>query len=238
MISRNNVIDGKFYTQTIKYQGENELKELKTIPHAVYHGTVLSHLPSIIKGIQFDCCNPHTDFGQGFYTTSNYGQALSFAQKQTKAEINERRRNQTYGKNDNTLLPLVLKYRVNLRKIKKINGKLFALPDEKWAEFVYNNRIGVNSLLLSSFHNLNSDHEYVFGHVADGKISLIIGNARGDGIDLKQFHAEIMPYSPTTQNQLSFHTNQAIKCITFEGSVIDHDFTYNKKNKLYQKRCR
>lgn len=45
----------------------------------LYHGTVQAFLPSILTAIDLDQGRTHTDFGQGFYTTTWLRQAQSMA---------------------------------------------------------------------------------------------------------------------------------------------------------------
>ena len=48
-------------------------------PLTLYHGTVDTHVPSILKGVNVNRGLPNTDFGRGFYTTTVERQALSWA---------------------------------------------------------------------------------------------------------------------------------------------------------------
>jgi hypothetical protein len=45
----------------------------------VYHGTVLAHTASVLDGIDLTRCDNDSDFGRGFYTTTNLKQARIFA---------------------------------------------------------------------------------------------------------------------------------------------------------------
>ena len=45
----------------------------------VYHGTDMASLPNLQAGIRLSHCKPMTDFGQGFYTTTNLHQARQWA---------------------------------------------------------------------------------------------------------------------------------------------------------------
>lgn len=48
-------------------------------PLALYHGTIDSHVASVLNGIQLTQGRASTDFGRGFYTTTIERQALSWA---------------------------------------------------------------------------------------------------------------------------------------------------------------
>lgn len=46
---------------------------------SLYHGTLDMHVPSILAGINVHQGRAHTDFGQGFYTTTVERQAHAWA---------------------------------------------------------------------------------------------------------------------------------------------------------------
>lgn len=46
---------------------------------ALYHGTLDTHVPSILGGVRVSAGGTHTDFGQGFYTTTIERQAKAWA---------------------------------------------------------------------------------------------------------------------------------------------------------------
>lgn len=45
----------------------------------LYHGTLDTHVPSILLHVDLTVCRPLKDFGRGFYTTTNLQQAESWA---------------------------------------------------------------------------------------------------------------------------------------------------------------
>lgn len=45
----------------------------------LYHGTLHKHVKSILRGIDIALCDDATDFGLGFYTTTNVNQATQYA---------------------------------------------------------------------------------------------------------------------------------------------------------------
>lgn len=56
----------------------------------LFHGTIATHIPRLLQGIDVTKGNPQTDFGRGFYTTTVLRQAHSWAwqlaQRQAKAQ--------------------------------------------------------------------------------------------------------------------------------------------------------
>ena len=50
----------------------------------LYHGTDDASAPAILRGgVNLALCSPLTDFGRGFYTTSNAAQAVTWAHHRT-----------------------------------------------------------------------------------------------------------------------------------------------------------
>ena len=47
----------------------------------LFHGTLASHAPSILNGVQLQFGGPNTDFGKGFYTTTVERQARAWARQ-------------------------------------------------------------------------------------------------------------------------------------------------------------
>lgn len=45
----------------------------------LFHGTLQTHVGSILGGINLTVCQPRTDFGRGFYTTTSLPQAWNWA---------------------------------------------------------------------------------------------------------------------------------------------------------------
>lgn len=147
----------------------------------MYHGTNSAHFDSLINGVDLNSCKKRTDFGKGFYLTSNFHQASKHAKNRTfRGE------------------PLVFVYELNIAELKKYNGKIFPRMTRDWAEFVYFNR---------SFQNFKPHpYDYVFGGVADGRIEDLIDEI--DDIPLSHtiidyFYEKIANYA--TYDQLSIH---------------------------------
>ena len=210
----------------------------------VYHGTSTfegySSLANIDK-IDLKKGYKKADFGQGFYVTYILEQAQNWAER--KANNNNEYiekvlkamglRISTDVETENNFVPeemnldidemlekpIIFKYRINHSKLSTLKSCIFSEADKKWAEFIYNNR-QKNNVLTSDFHNMNNKYDYVFGSLADGKIGkevAIFGKAfqkNPKNTSISKFHKKIMPYKKIN-DQLSFHTQKALKCLTF-----------------------
>lgn len=160
----------------------------------VYHGS-LKHVksPIVERG------RTSTDFGKGFYTTTNIEQAKRWAlNKQRTAGEDAKAIVNTYEINDNLL------ENTNY-KIKK-----FTSPDKEWLSFVVNCR---KSVL----------HEYdiVFGAVANDRIYATITLYESEVLTAEETVARLKVND--FFNQISFHSDEAIKELKFIDSEIISD---------------
>lgn len=166
--------------------------------------------------------DPLTDFSQGFYLTSIYQQALAFARRMAN-------RFNRHGYTNT--IPIIIKYKLDIDRIKQLNGKIFYSPNSEWAEFVYNNRIGDEKYIYSDLHNINKIYDYVYGHLADGKISEIIDFYKENysyypNNFIEKFKGDIFPKYPNNNDQLSLHTRHAINCLKFLEVMKDGNYNY------------
>lgn len=160
----------------------------------VYHGSLYKvQNPNVEKGRQ------STDFGKGFYTTTNFEQAKQWAFKKQKNEKKEKK-------------AFVITYEVddNLLNNKKYNIKKFDNPNEEWLNFVVNCRKSV-------------PHKYdiVFGAVANDKIytTITLYEARVLTAEETVARLKVDEYF----NQISFHSQEAANELRFVEieNVID-----------------
>jgi hypothetical protein len=86
----------------------------------LWHGCLKSDLKSIRKGIDPTVCDPSTDFGRGFYTTTVKRQARSWAWKRY-LDLSPRKR-----KRD---VPVVLRFRIRLERLARLESLFFVLGD-------------------------------------------------------------------------------------------------------------
>ncbi len=202
-------------------------KYLLILPEILYHGTtsVKDEYVSLadVEKINVNRCSRLTDFSQGFYLTSVYIQSLAWARRLSNA-LNDVRKGST--------IPKIIKYKFDLQAAKNLNGMFFHYPDNKWAEFVYNNRIGDEKYIYSDFHNINKEYDYVYGHLADGIIFDIINSykkCRHSFDMIESFRKEIHPRHQKNNDQLSLHSKLAVKCLKFLKVIEDEKYNPNHR---------
>jgi len=154
----------------------------------LYHGSVVEvRKPSLRYGRQ------KTDFGRGFYTTTQAEQAENWTkikQDRTKAP---KRIVSVYEIDDSVLSNPEL-------KIREFHG-----VDEEWLNFVVDSRKGVKH-----------DYDLVFGPVANDKVFTVVNLYESGVLDAPAAIAELKAYK--TYNQLSFHTPRVIQALQFVES--------------------
>jgi hypothetical protein len=156
----------------------------------VYHGSTQQvRKPIVERG------RPSTDFGKGFYTTTNLEQAQGWALI--------RQRNAGAGAK-----AIVSIYEMGDGLLEKTGYDTlsFGAPDEAWLNFVVDCR-------RSILHN----HAIVFGPVADDKIYVTIAQYENNILDLEATIARLKVNE--FFNQVSFHTNEALENLKFIESV-------------------
>lgn len=108
----------------------------------LYHGS-----NCVVRNLEIRKSNRFLDFGNGFYTTTNLDQATNFAKKVAK-RINQ----------DNCFVSV---YSFDDSRINDLKILSFNSPDEKWLDFVSNNRNGTS---------LNNNYDLIYGPVADDDV--------------------------------------------------------------------
>lgn len=154
----------------------------------LYHGSnVEVRKPSLRLG------RNKTDFGKGFYTTTNAEQAEHWTTIKMDRAKTGRRIVSVFEIDDALLTNPEL-------KIREFNG-----PDEAWLNFVVDSRKGVEH-----------DYDLVFGPVANDKVFTVVNLYESGVLDAPAAIAELKAYK--TYNQLSFHTERVISPLKFVKS--------------------
>lgn len=185
-------------------------------PDKVYHGTTDLHHASLSKEIDVKVkgANPRPDFGPGFYTTSNYQQAMSQAIK--KAGVANIQQKHT-GSNK-LVRPIVFEYDLLIDPEKLHMCKIFGSPDEEWGNFVLTNR---THTLYCEQHNINQSIPMVYGPLADGypNITMLLADLKKNKITLETARLSLIPkdIGNKFENQLSFHTKEATNFLKFRN---------------------
>ena len=161
----------------------------------IYHGsTELVHLPTILDTQRL------LDFGNGFYTTTNYEQAQRWAvikrnriAKEAHAVVN------VYNFDEKLLETDIFKLR------------LFKTADEDWLDFIVSNR---RSSMLHPY-------DIVMGAVANDTLYQTL-TLYETGILTKQ-ETIVRLKVHTLFDQLSFHTSEVLKKVIFENAIVVSD---------------
>ena len=154
----------------------------------VYHGSnVEVRKPNILKS------RKKTDFGRGFYTTTQKEQAEHWTSIKMDRAKTGRRVVSVFEVGDELLTDPEL-------KIREFHG-----PDEAWLNFVVDSRKGVEH-----------DYDLVFGPVANDKVFTVVNLYESGVLDAPAAIAELKAYK--TYYQLSFHTPRVIRALRFVES--------------------
>jgi len=134
-----------------------------------------------------------TDFGRGFYTTTNPEQAEHWTSIKLDRAKFGRRIVSVFEIDDALLTNPEL-------KIREFYG-----PDEEWLNFVVDCRKGVQH-----------DFDLVFGPVANDKVFTVVNLYESGVLDAPAAIAELKAYK--TYDQLSFHSQRVITSLKFVES--------------------
>lgn len=150
-----------------------------------YHGSdVIVDMPRVL-----DAKRP-LDFGGGFYTTTNEEQAKNWAVK--------------VSYRNNTNHKYINRYEFNVDEAKRdLIVLYFEKADEKWLDFICDNRNGKNT----------GKYDIVIGPVADDKVYRVVVEYENNDIDKKT--ALLKLKTETLCDQILFHTEEALKCLKF-----------------------
>ena len=151
----------------------------------IYHGSdVIVDMPKILDSKRA------LDFGGGFYTTTSEEQARKWALK--------------VGYRNNTKYKYISKYDFNLLDAKEeLVVICFEKADEKWLDFVCNNRNGRDT----------GDYDIVIGPVADDKVYRVVVEYENGDIDKALALTKLK--TETLCDQILFHTEKSLKYLKF-----------------------
>ena len=170
----------------------------------VYHGSYTA-----VDEIDLNLCEVGKDFGQGFYVTNLYEQAEFWA-------IRKGRINRTNG------VVTEFDFNENICRIMKLNVLCFGGYDEKWLEFVVQNR-------LNDTEQQAHDYDIIEGPVADDKITEQIKDYIA-GIITKEKFLNDLVYNPS--HQICFCTVQSLQALSLSKEKIDSAKYHIDKNIL------
>lgn len=154
----------------------------------LYHGSNMRvDQPRLIKQ------NRYLDFGYGFYTTTNYAQAQSFAQKVAMRRGGTPTVNKYELPDDPEGMGLVIKQ--------------FKSPDEEWLDFVSNHRNGTYD---------GEQFDIIIGAVANDDVYRTL-QVYASGLLTKDQALEALKIKKLF-DQYVFATVEALSCLKFVGS--------------------
>jgi hypothetical protein len=159
----------------------------------LYHGGLtVVETPRIISGPHFHT----TDFGFGFYTTTDYEQAKKWV------GIRRARGQTTGGAVSAFDAPDDLLQHTDLRQL------IFHSVDRSWLDFVMHNR-----------HDADFAHNYdiVAGPVANDNVYAALSLFEQGFLDAESTILRLKTY--TLVNQIFFHTEKALKTLHYTGST-------------------
>ena len=147
----------------------------------VYHGsTVPVEVPRIMDS------NRKLDFGEGFYTTYNLEQAISWSER-----VAERR---------NSMIRVINEYDFDLEAAKKeLRIIQFDVPDETWLEFVSANRVG---------HGITEAYDIAIGAVANDLVFATIVLYEQGLLDREETIKRLKIHE--LYSQVLFHTEESL----------------------------
>ena len=156
----------------------------------LYHGsTVVVKQPTIRIG------RKNTDFGKGFYTTTDFDQAASWARIRSKRA--------------GTDVAIVSVYEIddNILQNKDFNIMEYHRATEQWLNFVVNNR------RTAPLH----DYDIVLGPVANDNLYATISMYENGQLSVEAAIVQLNTH--VLYNQVSFHTKEALSQIKYLESI-------------------
>ena len=159
----------------------------------LYHGSTF-----IVKEPNLEILNNRTDFGKGFYTTTDIEQAKKWAiikKKRLSIEKSNVEVNQYVN---------IYEYTEN-KDLKILN---FMEATEEWLNFIFKNR---------QSEKLIHDYDIVIGPVANDNLYQVLAGYEDGTYNIEETIKRLKTY--LLSNQISFHTLKALKCIKYIETI-------------------
>lgn len=156
----------------------------------VYHGSL-----SIVEKPDLNILNFKTDFGRGFYTTTDYEQAKKWTNIKRKRLLDQNSSNKEIKRYINIF---------EFDEIKELKVLNFEVASKEWLDFIIKNR---NSDMLTH------DFDLVKGPVANDNLYATINLYSRKYISLEETIKMLKTYK--LANQISFHTEKALNCLKY-----------------------
>jgi hypothetical protein len=158
----------------------------------LYHGsTVDVKIPDLQK------CRSKTDFGQAFYTTTSYEQAVKWA------KIKQRR-----ARAENAIVS-EFEFDDSILHSDEYKVRLFEKATKDWLEFVINNRRGIE---------INEKYDFVMGPVANDSLYTTILLYEQSVLTAEAAIEQLKTH--TLFDQLSFHSEKALTNLKYVNQFV------------------
>lgn len=152
----------------------------------LYHGT-----NNAFDTIDLTKSKPNKDFGQGFYLSREYSQAMEMA----KTKFDQIK----------TGFPTVLTYEVDEQQMNQLKVLRFDAYTFEWAQFILMNR-------RNDTNNPMHDYDIVYGPIANDKVGVQLWKFENQMIDLETFTRNLHRMEGIAF-QYFFGTERAIKLL-------------------------
>lgn len=152
----------------------------------LYHGTNIA-----FDTIDLTKSKPNKDFGQGFYLSREYSQAMEMA----KTKFDQIKSG----------FPTVLTYEVDEQQMNQLKVLRFDAYTFEWAQFILMNR-------RNDTNKPMHDYDIVFGPIANDKVGVQLWKFENQMIDLETFTRNLYRMEGITF-QYFFGTERAIKLL-------------------------
>jgi hypothetical protein len=151
----------------------------------LYHGSIEK-----VENPEIKVAKRTLDYGNGFYTTTSYDQALRWVQRRMKE-----------NKVDTGYVNV---YEFDTDSMQSLKTISFKAPTEEWVDFVMANRMQ---------EGFTHDYDIVYGPVANDRVYAAFALYEGGVIGKQALIAELRTYSLI--DQYLFHTARSLKSIIF-----------------------
>lgn len=156
----------------------------------IYHGSIF-----VVEKPNLEVLNFRTDFGKGFYTTTDLEQAKRWSGiKKKRLEKGNR-----------------IKQYVNIYEYTEnnnLNILNFEEATEEWLKFVYKNR---------QSEGLIHEYDIVKGPVANDNLYQVLVGYENGTYNIEETIKRLKTY--LLSNQVSFYTNEALNCIKYIETI-------------------
>lgn len=159
----------------------------------LYHGSTI-----IVKNPDLTILNYKTDFGKGFYTTTDFEQAKKWTKIKKERLLKE--------KEDLKIHQYVNVYEYT--EDNNLNILNFQETTEEWLKFVYKNR---------QSEELVHQYDIVKGPVADDNLYQVLVNYENGVYDMEETIKRLKTY--LLSNQISFHTLKSLQCLKYIENI-------------------